>query len=84
MEFKKFSLAYKIVSVTPAHVYFDIWAGMILSEYDHHQVSSRGRCGDTQCMTCEEFRLFVDRSQPHLIFCEDTENLKKYTGLELL
>lgn len=86
MEYKKFSLAYSIVDISPSHVHFKMFSGMILSEYDHHETTSRGCCGDVQCMSCQEFRFFVDRSQPHLIFCEDDKKGKlfAYTGLELL
>jgi len=63
---KKFSIAIKLVNVSPAHVRFTLFANMIPANQDHEQ-ATRASLGSQLTLRNEEFPHFVNRLQPHVI-----------------
>lgn len=69
---KKFSFSIKIEQITPAHVFFRMFSGLIPSEYEHINSLDRGSMGGAiQVERNEAFPHFLMHVRPHLVFINE-------------
>jgi hypothetical protein len=62
----KFSICVKILTITPAHIGFVIFAGFILDEKAHEDMT-RDSLGEPLMLRNQEFVPFIQRLRPHIL-----------------